>query len=149
MFSKPLIKVDKNSPTVFDDFFMPWNEWFDNSGRLWNKILTVPAANIVENKNSYEVSIAVPGMTKEDFKVDVEGLVLTISCERETEKETVKEKKFTRNEYNYTSFSRSFNLPEDVDKDKIDATYENGILKIVIPCTEKTKKIVAKQIAIH
>jgi HSP20 family protein len=71
------------------------------------------------------VSLAAPGMKKEDFKIDVDGNMLTISSEKEETKEE-KEKKFTRKEYNYSSFSRSFTLPDEVNKEKIDAKYEDG-----------------------
>jgi HSP20 family protein len=147
MASKSLTKSGELFPTVFEDFFKPWNEWFDNSG-LWGRMMKVPAVNITDNKNDYHVSIAVPGMKKNDFKIDVEGNMLTISCEKEESKEE-KEAKYTRKEYNYSSFSRSFTLPDDVMKDKIEATYEDGILLMKLPKTEESKKITAtKHIAV-
>jgi len=77
-------------------------------------------------------------MKKEDFDIRVDGNMLTISCEKEEEKEE-KEKEFNRKEYNYSSFSRSFTLPDEVMKEKIDALYENGELKLKMPKTEKAK----------
>ncbi|MFT3845262.1 MAG: Hsp20/alpha crystallin family protein [Lacibacter sp.] len=134
-------------PTVFDDFFKPWNEWFDTGG-LMGRMMTVPAVNVVENKNDYIVSLAVPGMKKEDFNIDVEGNMLTISCEKEDKKEE-KEEKFTRKEYNYSSFSRSFTLPDEVNRESIEANYENGLLKLVLPKKEEVKKLAAgKHIAV-
>ncbi|MFI5129124.1 MAG: Hsp20/alpha crystallin family protein, partial [Chitinophagales bacterium] len=111
MSTQALAKTSERTPAFFDDFFKPWNEWFENGGNLWNRALTVPAVNITENKNDYQVSLAVPGMKKDDFKIDVNGNMLTISCENEENKEE-KDKKFTRKEYNYSSFSRSFTLPD-------------------------------------
>ncbi len=134
-------------PTVFDDFFKPWNEWFDNGG-LMGRMMTVPAVNIVENKNDYTVSLAVPGMKKEDFNIDVEGNMLIISCEREENKEE-KDEKFTRKEYNYSSFSRSFTLPEEINREHIEAVYDNGLLKLMLPKKEEVKKNAAgKHIAV-
>ncbi len=135
-------------PFVFEDYFRPWNEWFENgNSNLWGTAMNIPAVNITEHKNAYEVSLAVPGMKKDDFKIDVEGNMLTISSEKEESKEE-KDKKFTRKEYNYTSFSRSFTLPAEINKEKIDAKYDNGILKISLPRKEEAKKLTAKNIAV-
>jgi HSP20 family protein len=146
MGTQALTKATERMPTFFDDFFKPWNEWFDSSG-MWGRTMTVPAVNITENKNEYQVSIAVPGMKKDDFKIDMEGNMLTISSEKEETKEE-KDKKFTRKEYNYSSFSRSFTLPDEVNKEKIEAKYEEGVLKLVLPRKEEAKKPSAKQIAV-
>ncbi len=147
MSTRALSKVGM-LPTVFDDFFKPWNEWFDNSGSLMGRIMTVPAVNIVENKDDYKVSLAVPGMKKDDFNIDVEGNMLTISCEKEENKEE-KEEKFNRREYSYSSFSRSFTLPEEVNREKIDAKYEDGVLKLMLPKREEAKKLaMGKHIAV-
>jgi HSP20 family protein len=107
----------------------------------------VPAVNITEQKDEYQVSLAAPGLKKDDFKIDVDGNMLTISSEKEESKEE-KEKSFTRKEYNYSSFSRSFTLPEEINKEKIEARYEDGVLKIALPRKEDTKKAVAKNIAV-
>lgn len=135
------------TPSLFDDFFKPWNEWFDRPN-LIERRMTMPAVNVKENINDYVVSLAAPGLTKEDFKIDLEGNMLTISCEKE-EKEEEKNEKFTRKEYDYYSFSRSFTLPEDVRPDAIDARYENGVLNITLPRLEETKNLAAaKTIAV-
>jgi len=135
-------------PSVFDDFFKPWNEWFD-SGRPMSRTMTVPAVNVTETEQNYNVSVAAPGMKKEDFKIDLEGNMLTISSEKEEEKEE-KEGKYNRKEYNYSSFSRSFTLPEDVNREQIQAKYENGVLKLSLPKREETKKSAeGKHIAIQ
>ena len=134
-------------PTVFEDFFKPWSQWFDDSG-LVGRTANIPAVNIKENGNHYTVSLAAPGLKKEDFKIDMEGNMLTISSEKEESKEE-KDEKFTRKEYSYSSFSRSFSLPEDVRQEAIEARYENGELKITLPRKDNGKKTPAtKQIPI-
>lgn len=134
---KTLEKVNDVFPDMFDDLFKPWNERF--KGNLWGRMQTVPAANITENKDNYLISLAAPGLTKEDFHIDLEGDMLTISCEKEERKEE-KSDKMTRNEYNFTSFSRSFNLPDEVMMDRIEANYADGILKIQLPKKEEARK---------
>jgi HSP20 family protein len=146
MGSMAVTKATERMPSVFDDFFKPWNEWFDNGG-LWGRTMTVPAVNITENKDEYLVSVAVPGMKKDDFKIDVDGNMLTISSEKEETREE-KEKRFTRKEYNYSLFSRSFTLPDEVNKEKIEAKYEDGVLKLILPRKEEAKKPTAKHIAV-
>jgi HSP20 family protein len=148
MSVKTLAKRSELIPSVFNDFFKPWNEWFDNAnGDFLGNVLNVPAVNIVEAKDAFKVSLAIPGMKKDDFNIDLEGNMLTISSETKEEKEE-KDKKYTRKEYNYSSFSRTFTLPEGVIKDKIDAKYEDGVLKLTLPKTEETMKIAAKHIAV-
>ena len=142
-----LTKTSEGSPTLFDNFFKPWNEWFDNDTNFWGRQLNIPSVNITENKDEYNVSLAVPGMKKDDFKIDVDGNMLTISCEKDETKEE-KDKKYTRKEYSYSSFSRSFTLPDEVNREKIDARYDDGLLKISLPRREEAKKSPAKHIAV-
>ncbi len=146
MATQTLAKLGERMPTLFDDFFKPWNEWFDN-GNLLGRTMNVPAVNITENKENYQVSLAVPGMKKDDFKIDIDGNMLTISSEQEENKEE-KDTKFTRKEYSYSSFSRSFTLPEEINKEKIEAKYEEGVLRISLPRKEEAKKATAKHIAV-
>jgi HSP20 family protein len=147
MSKKSMMKSSLMFPAVFDDFFRPWNEWFEGN-EAWSRFSNTPAVNITEEKDVYKVSLAVPGMKKDDFEIDVEGNMLTISCEKEESKEE-KEKKFTRKEYNYSSFSRSFTLPEAVNREKIEAKYENGILHMELPKKDEVKKLTAsKHIAV-
>jgi HSP20 family protein len=134
MSTRSLTRSGELFPALFDDFFKPWNEWFNN-GRM----LTTPAVNITENKDDYKISVAAPGLKKSDFNIDVEGNILTISCEKEESKEE-KDERHTRKEYNYSSFSRNFTLPEGVNKDKIEAVYEEGVLKLSLPKKEDVKK---------
>jgi len=145
--SKTLARSTGMLPSVFDDFMKPWNEWFDN-GSIMGRMLTVPAVNITENNDQFELAVAVPGMKKEDFFIDVEGNLLTISAEKE-EKRDEKNDKVTRQEYNYSSFSRTFTLPEDVKKEDIEARYEEGVLKLALPKREEAKKVAStKHIAV-
>ena len=142
-----LNKTSERFPALFDDFFKPWNEWFDNDTNFLGRQLRIPSVNITENKDEYSVSLAVPGMKKDDFKIDVDGNMLTISSEKEENKEE-KDKKFTRKEYSYSSFSRSFTLPEEINQEKIEAKYEDGVLQIVLPRREEVKRTAAKKIAV-
>lgn len=147
MATRTLTKFGEGFPTLFGDFFRPWNDLFDKSDFV-GRTLQVPAVNIKETTDDYSLSLAVPGMKKDDFKIDMEGNMITVSCEKEESKEE-KEAKYTRNEYNFTSFSRSFTLPDEINKEKIDARYENGILKLVLPKKEEVKKTaISKHIAV-
>lgn len=147
MSTRALIRSGETLPLLFDDFFRPWNDWLDTSG-IMGRTLNVPAVNIAESKDDFNLSLAVPGMKKNDFKIDVNGNMLTISCEKKEEKEE-KEEMYSHKEYNYSSFSRSFTLPEDVNKEKIDAHYENGVLKLSLPKKEGAKKLnISKHIAV-
>lgn len=140
-------KVTDRIPSVFDDFFKPWNEWFNNGDGFWNRMKNLPAVNIAEGKDAYLVSLVAPGFKKDDFNVQANGNMLTIRCVREENKEN-KEEKFTRREYHFSSFSRSFTLPEDVNRDKIEAKYEDGLLNISLPYNKGAKKDAAKKIAV-
>ena len=121
-------------PNVFNDFFRDWS-----TSNFSDTNTTLPAVNIKENENEFLVDVAVPGMEKEDFKIDLDNDILTISSEKTINNENSDEK-YTRKEYSYLSFKRSFTLPKDVvDNDNISATYKNGELKITIPKLEEAK----------
>lgn len=96
----------------------------------------VPRVDVFEDEKGFEVHVAVPGMSKEDFKIDLNDNLLTISGERKFTKER-KENNFHAVETQYGNFSRSFSLPENVDAAKISAKYNNGILELNIPKDEK------------
>jgi len=147
MNTRTLAKRAERIPFFFEDFFnKPLLNFFD--GGLLPATMNVPAVNITERKDDYLVSMAAPGLKKEDFKIDVEGNMLTISSEKEEEKEE-KEEKYTRQEYSYSSFERSFTLPDEVNKDKIDAHYQDGVLKLILPKKEEAKKVaISKKIAV-
>lgn len=117
-------------PLLMNEFFKP--DWF---GGLENDAATLPAVNIKENEMGFELELAIPGKKKEDFNIEVDNDVLTVSMETKSEDETSKEN-YTRKEFSYTSFKRSFTLPETVDNEKIKASYENGILSFKLPKKE-------------
>lgn len=127
-------------PVLFDDLFnrdlFNWgNQNFSDTNT------TVPAVNIKESAENYEVEVAAPGMTKKDFKVELDGNSLTISSERSTEKEEKDDELYSRKEFSYQSFQRTFTLQKDVmDIDKIQAKYENGLLHLLIPKKEEAKQ---------
>ena len=144
MATKALIRSGEVFPTVFNDFFRPWNEWFENGGNLLGKPISVPAVNVTENTKDFKLSLAAPGLKKDDFKIDVDGNMLTISSETGEEKD----EKYTKKEYSYSAFSRSFTLPEGVNKEKIEAAYENGILRLVLPKSDESQKASVKHVAV-
>ena len=106
-----------------------------------------PAVNIVEGKNNFRVEVAAPGLAKKDFVIDVNNDLLTISSEKEYNLEKDGDE-FRRREFCYSSFSRSFSLPDSVDSDKIKATYQNGILSVEVPKKEEAKEKAPRKIAI-
>ena len=127
-------------PVLFDDFFnrdlFNWgNQNFSDTNT------TVPAVNIKETAENYEVEVAAPGMTKNDFKVELDGNALTISSERSNEKVENEDERYSRKEFSFQSFQRTFTLQKDVmDIDKIQAKYENGLLHLLLPKKEEAKQ---------
>jgi len=118
----------------FDDFFQDWSTTNFSSINT-----TLPQVNIVENESYFMLEVAAPGMDKKDFKIDLDNDTLTVSSEKTTN-DDVSEENYTRKEYSYMSFERSFSLPKGIiDKDKIEANYINGELKISIPKLEEAK----------
>ena len=128
---------------MFDPFFKKeMGDWF---GKEF--VDTIPGVNITETNSAYHVELAAPGLKKDDFNIKVDGDIITISSEKETE--TKKEdEEYSRREYNYSSFSRSFNLPEYVNQDKIMATYVDGVLKVDLPKKEVTENSATKKIKV-
>jgi HSP20 family protein len=108
---------------------------------------SIPAVNIVEKPDKFLVHLAVPGMDRKNLKINIENGILTVSAEKEDKKEE-KEDKFTRREFCFHSFKRSFTLPEFVQEDKVEAKYENGILEICLPKHEQAKVKPVKQIEV-
>lgn len=107
----------------------------------------LPAVNVREDDGAYKVEIAAPGMQKDDFKIELDNGVLTISAEKKSELEEKKDN-YTRKEFGYTAFKRSFWLPELVKEDKIEAKFVDGVLKLELPKKEVTKKEKPKMIEI-
>lgn len=132
----------------------PWNNFlnvdnfFDTDWMSrWER--DFPAVNIAESEKNYSVEVVAPGFKKEDFKLKVEDDILTISAESKMEKkEEGKEKEYTRREYSYSSFTRSFRLPDDVKDDSIAASYHDGILQLELP-KSKVQVKATKEIAIN
>lgn len=118
-------------PALMNEIFKP--DWF---GGIENSRSSVPAVNIKENEKDFELELFVPGRVKEDFMIEIDDAVLTISAEIKEESEEVKEN-FTRKEFSISSFKRAFTLPDTVATDKIEATYEGGILKFNLPKKEE------------
>lgn len=127
-------------PMLFDDFFN--RDLFNwNNANFSDSNTTMPAVNIKETAENYEVEVAAPGMSKKDFKVELDGNVLTISSERSEQKEDREGEKYFRKEFSYQSFQRTFNLQKEVvDVDKIEARYENGLLHLLIPKKDEVKQ---------
>jgi HSP20 family protein len=105
-----------------------------------------PAVNIAETENEFHIELAAPGLSKEDFKISVEKNILTVSAEKKAETE-VSDKKYSKKEFSYSSFKRTFTLPETVDYAKIEAGYTDGILKLNIAKKEEAK-IQTREIAV-
>ncbi|MFN3557484.1 MAG: Hsp20/alpha crystallin family protein [Bacteroidales bacterium] len=134
-------------PTLFDHFID--NELFDWSNHNFSTTgTTLPSVNIKESNDDFEVEVAAPGLSKNDFKIELDRDLLTISSDKKVENETKEGQHFTRREFSYQSFSRSFTLPNIVDSDKIKAVYENGILRVVIPKKDEVKPKPVRQISI-
>lgn len=118
-------------PSLMNEIFKP--DWF---GGTENQDFRVPAVNIKENEKDFELELAVPGRKKDDFNIEVDNDILTISSEISHEDE-VKEENYTRREFGFSSFKRSFTLPETIDHSNIEAKYEDGLLKFTLPKKEE------------
>ncbi len=150
-----LIKKNKSLLPSFSRF---WDDYdlFNRNLTNWGPSnysdvdTTLPAVNIKETKDSYEVEMAAPGMKKEDFKIELDRNILTISSEKtEEHEENGEDEKYSRKEFSYQSFQRSFNLPKEVvDEEKIKAEYKNGVLHLVIPKKEEAKQKPPRKIEI-
>ena len=139
----PMLRFTRPS-LLSNDFFRNnfFGDMLDNESGF-----STPAVNIVEGAENYTIEVAAPGLTKNDFKINLDHNVLTISSSKENKKEE-KEGKYTRQEFSYASFSRSFTLPESIETDKISANYKDGILYVSVPKKEEAKVKPAREIAI-
>jgi len=153
---KTLVKKDGLFPSLesksinnfFDDFIT--KDLFDWTDRNFAALgSNLPSVNLKESDKKIEVELAAPGMKREDFKVEIDNHILRISSEKEEKKEEVcKKENYTRREFNYQSFSRTFSLPDTIDENKIEANYKDGILHVVIDKKEGTQKRTLKSIPI-
>lgn len=125
-------------PAMFD---------FDGNFSRFGLSAKIPSVNITENNENYFIQLAAPGLEKKDFKIEVENDMLTISSQKEQQSDEEKDN-YRRREFSYQSFSRSFQLPENSQADKIEAQYQDGILKLTLPKKEITLPAPKKEIAI-
>lgn len=150
MENKALYKPRISRPSFFESGWMdkffnaPLDEFFN-----FNKVMSVPAVNVTETEKEFRLSIAAPGLERKDFKVEAYDDMLTISAEHEREQKEDGNDRFNRREYNYSSWSRSFTLPENCDFSKIDAEYKNGELKLVVPKIEVKEPKKVKSISVN
>lgn len=137
----PMITKRTFSPflsNIFDDDFFPV---------VNSRTSSMPAVNIKEDEKNFTLELAVPGIDKKDLKIDINEDVLTISSESKNENETEKDG-YRRKEFSYTSFCRSFYIPENVNRDKIAASYKDGILSVDLPKMEEEKNKITRQVKI-
>lgn len=141
----PILRNRTTFPSFVDEFFgrdfLP--NLFDSQPGI-----NMPSVNIVEGKEDFRIEVAAPGLNKEDFHINLENNVLSISSEKE-EKSEENEERYMRREFSYSSFCRSFSLPQTVDAERISASHNNGVLSIYIPKKEEAKVKPAKQIEIQ
>ena len=131
----PVRKSQNWLPDIFNDFFD--NTWMEKANA------TAPAINVRETESNYEVEIAAPGMTKEDFQIKIDNNnQLVVSMEKKNEQEEGKKNgRYLRREFSYSKFEQCMILPEDVEKEKISASVDNGVLNIELPkMTQEEKK---------
>ena len=141
-----LVRFSSQLPSVFDRLLE--GDLFDWSNRNYSITnTTLPSVNIKQNTDEYLVEVAAPGFNKGDFKLELTNDLLIISSKKKVENELNDGELFTKREFSYQSFSRSFTLPQTADYDKIEANYENGILAVRIP--KKAKPKPAKTIEIN
>jgi len=142
----------KNTVTGLPSFSSWFDNFFDNSLETdflsnFNTGITLPAVNIKETNNEFILELAIPGMKKSDFIIDVENKVLSISSEVKSENEE-KNEIYTRREFGYSSFKRTFTLPDSIESDKVKASYKDGILMVTLPKREEAKQKPHKRIEI-
>ena len=140
-------RTENYFPSIFDRFFN--NDLMDwNLSNFSSTNTSLPAVNVRENENEFVIDVAAPGMGKNDFKINFQNNVLTISSEKKEEKED-KNESYTRKEFSYQSFQRSFTVAENtVDTEKINAKYNDGILHITLPKREEVKPKPMREIKI-
>ena len=142
-----LIKQRGSYPSMrslLEDF---WNNDTLSEDRFWNTRVNLPAVNIIEKDDKFLIELAAPGLRKEDFKINIENGILQIDSESQREVEEEKDN-YTRKEFNYNSFSRSFTIPENASEENIAASYENGVLKLKLQKLKSETSHKKKQILI-
>lgn len=140
-----LARINRNYvPAYWDDFF---NDRVFNGFNSSHQNSTSPAVNIEEGDKEFTIEVAVPGLSRKDFRIEVEDDVLTISSVDQRKKEE-KKRNYTRREFSYHSFKRSFQLPETIDQDQIKASHESGVLNITLPKKDEVVQKAPKQIEV-
>src|SRR6056297_794569 len=137
----PMLRNKRFLPNFDDDFF--GKDFFPSVFDFENNP-TIPEVNVRETKDNYVIEVAAPGLNKKDFNVDLQNNVLTISSEKKKEDED-KDENYLRREFSYSSFQRSFSLPEGINADQVKAKHEDGILYVTVPKVEEKKKEESKQ----
>ncbi len=133
--SAPAIRFQNLDKFIADVFKTPV---FNDDAKAWT---ATPSVNVAENDAAFRLEVAAPGLAKEDFKVNIEDNTLTISAENKVENETKEGEKFLRREFGYSTFKRSFTLPETIDVENIKAAYDNGVLHLTLPKIEVKKAL--------
>ena len=145
------LKPSTRLPRVFSDWLRPDTifdrDFFDTEFFPMRVGVNVPSVNVKETEKEYMLDVAAPGLERKDFNIEVQNHTLTVSAEKEEKKEK-EEEGYSKKEYSYNSFSRSFALPENVKEGDIDAKYENGILTIRVPKAKETPVKPAQKIAV-
>ena len=139
-------KQNNNHRGLVPTFGGVFDSIFTDSFFRGSDMAVVPAVNICETADHFHVELAAPGLSKEDFRINLERKMLTISVHKENSSEQ-EERSFSRKEFSYRSFTRSFTLPDSADENAIEAKYNDGILKVEIPKREEAKNI-TRQISI-
>jgi HSP20 family protein len=136
-----MIKLNNKYPFLFENFFNEADQLPKSN------FAGLPAVNIIESKDDFQLEVAAPGLKKEDFQINLQNNKLTVSVEKKVESEG-SSPKYSRKEFSYSHFQRSFSLPQTINNEGIEATYTDGILKIAIPKKEEAKIKEPKQIQV-
>jgi len=134
-----LVKINNGLKNNASPFFSDVFDSILNDSYISDKLVArVPAVNIAETDNAFNIELAIPGLKKEDFKINLDKNILTVSAEKKAEN-SAETKKYSKHEYSYNSFVRSFTLPDSVDHSKIEADYTDGILTLTVGKREEAK----------
>lgn len=137
-----IIRKEPSTMPTFSNFF---DDFLGKDLFSWSQLnnsqtgTTIPAVNVKESDENFQLELAAPGLKKEDFKVEINNNVLSISCEQRTEKEEKEGERYSRREFSYQAFKRAFTLPSSVDTEHIAARYEDGLLHLTLPKREEAK----------
>jgi HSP20 family protein len=141
----------RNPELGFNSASELFNRFFNDETSDCNQFFAVPPANIIEGKEDYKIEIAIPGHEKSDFDIELNENLLTISLDKEEDQKAQDEEKnpYVMREFNFNQFKRSFKISENIDKEKIEATYKNGVLELRLPIKEDVLKNTNRSIEIE